>query len=517
MAAASGTGTSEIHTEMKKDESKMTPWEVKGEIEYMKLIEKFGTNPIDPELIARWEKITKTKVHHMIRRGIVFSHQDITKILDNVEKGIPVYIYTGRGPSSESMHLGHLVPFVLTKYLQDALNCIVVIQMSDDEKFLFKDGSTRADLEYYHNLSRQNAKDIIAVGFDPDKTFIFSNLEFNRGELYANNIIISKHSNMNQIKGIYGLGESKDSKIESILEDYMHELREESGLRGYSSPNKHVVASIERYLKNPEQASSVGQCVWPAFQCGPAFCTSFKDIFSKAIHAKIEQSKTDGKDYDVLERVYSQIMSFDKKNEMMCLVPMAIDQAPYFRMARDVADKLGCEKPAVIHSQFLPPLATTSGKMSSSTGDSATLFLDMDSKKITKAIKKHAFSGGRATKEEHMEKGGDIRIDVAYQYLTFFMEDDNELRAIAEKYSSGEMLSGDLKKICADIVSTVISDHQEVKSTITDEVVATFFDSEKTLDIGGIADDREEIAEYDEVCGITFDRTFGFVPKSEME
>jgi hypothetical protein len=50
------------------------------------------------------------------------------------EAGKPFYLYTGRGPSSESMHLGHLIPFIFTKYLQDAFGCCLVIQMTDDEK-----------------------------------------------------------------------------------------------------------------------------------------------------------------------------------------------------------------------------------------------------------------------------------------------------------------------------------------------------------------------------------------------
>lgn len=32
------------------------------------------------------------------------------------------------------MHLGHLIPFMFTKYLQDAFDCPLVIQMTDDEK-----------------------------------------------------------------------------------------------------------------------------------------------------------------------------------------------------------------------------------------------------------------------------------------------------------------------------------------------------------------------------------------------
>ena len=45
-------------------------------------------------------------------------------------------------------------------------------------------------------------------------------------------------------------------------------------------------------------------------------------------------------------------------------------------------------------------------------------------------IKKHAFSGGRDTKEEHRKFGGDTSTDISYQYLSFFMEDDDRLLEI---------------------------------------------------------------------------------------
>ena len=38
-------------------------------------------------------------------------------ILDVYEKKQPFYLYTGRGPSSEAMHMGHLIPFIFTKYI----------------------------------------------------------------------------------------------------------------------------------------------------------------------------------------------------------------------------------------------------------------------------------------------------------------------------------------------------------------------------------------------------------------
>jgi len=43
------------------------------------------------------------------------------------------------------MHLGHLVPFLFTKHLQDIFDVPLVIQMTDDEKFLFKDNLTLDD------------------------------------------------------------------------------------------------------------------------------------------------------------------------------------------------------------------------------------------------------------------------------------------------------------------------------------------------------------------------------------
>lgn len=97
----------------------VTPWDVEGAdesgIDYEKLIKKFGSSQIDDELIARLEKVSGKPVHHLIRRGIFFSHRDLHTVLNLREQGKRFYLYTGRGPSSESMHLGHLVPFILTK------------------------------------------------------------------------------------------------------------------------------------------------------------------------------------------------------------------------------------------------------------------------------------------------------------------------------------------------------------------------------------------------------------------
>lgn len=108
-----------------------------------------------------------------MRRGIVFSHRELENILDRYEKGEPFFLYTGRGPSSDSMHIGHTIPFSFTKWLSDVFNVPLVIMLTDDEKFLFSEKRTIAEVKHY---ARENTKDIIACGFDPKKVFIFSDM-----------------------------------------------------------------------------------------------------------------------------------------------------------------------------------------------------------------------------------------------------------------------------------------------------------------------------------------------------
>lgn len=99
----------------KTEAASVTPWEVTGVVDYEKLIRDFGTRPISPELLERFEKVTGHKPHVLLRRGMFYSHRDLDRILDRHEQGKPFFLYTGRGPSSDSMHLGHMIPFTFTK------------------------------------------------------------------------------------------------------------------------------------------------------------------------------------------------------------------------------------------------------------------------------------------------------------------------------------------------------------------------------------------------------------------
>tara|TARA_B100001123_G_C14616371_1_gene751949 strand:- start:94 stop:462 length:369 start_codon:yes stop_codon:yes gene_type:complete len=88
----------------------------------------------------------------------------------------------------------------------------------------------------------------------------------------------------------------------------------------------------------------------------------------------------------------------------------------------------------------------TGGKMSSSMPET-TIFLNEGLDKMEKKFKR-SFSGGQSTVEEHRRIGGNPDVDVAFQYLLFFFEEDDvALEEIRRAYVSGDLLSGELKAI----------------------------------------------------------------------
>ena len=75
---------------------------------------------------------------------------------------------------------------------------------------------------------------------------------------------------------------------------------------------------------------------------------------------------------------------------------------------------------------------------------------------IKKKVNKYAFSGGGATIEEHKARGGNLEVDVPYQLLRFFLEDDARLNEIATEYKSGRMSTGEIKQLSVDCITRIV-------------------------------------------------------------
>lgn len=372
------SSTIEVFEVMEESGSKdfvVTPWDVKGNIDYDKLVRQFGTKKLDDKILERFRKITG-KDHPYLRRKIFYSHMYFDDILNDVEKGKKIYLYTGRAPSGP-VHMGHLFVWMFTKWLQDVFDAKLLFQIVDEEKFLAKENLTLEDTKKW---AYENALDIIALGFDPKKTHIFLDTEY-AGHLYPHAIKVAKKITFSTIKSTFGFGNDKN----------------------------------------------IGIIFYTAMQSTPVIIPSVME----------------GKNTRVL-------------------IPCAIDQDVHFRLTRDVVDSLGYYKPATILSRFLPGLhgMQEEGKMSSSI-ESTAIFTTDDPKTVRSKIMKYAFSGGRDTVEEHRRLGGNPEIDVSYQWLTFFEEDDAKLEKIYKDYKSGKLLSGELKQILVDKINDFLGEHQK--------------------------------------------------------
>ncbi len=186
------------------DDVSITPWEVSGSLgdtDYSRIATEFGAKVIDAGLKKRISEFTGD-LHPFLLYDVFYAHRDLDLLLDAYSRGESFYLYTGRGPSGK-MHLGHLLPFMFTRWLQEKFNVDLIIQITDDEKFLFRDLG-RDDLEKYTN---ENVLDILSLGFIPEKTHILIDSR-NSGLLYNNAIKVARHINVSLAKAVFGFSDS---------------------------------------------------------------------------------------------------------------------------------------------------------------------------------------------------------------------------------------------------------------------------------------------------------------------
>ena len=89
---------------------------------------------------------------------------------------------------------------------------------------------------------------------------------------------------------------------------------------------------------------------------------------------------------------------------------------------------------------------------------------------IRKKIMKYAFSGGKESIAAHRKHGGDPDVDVSYQYLTFFEDDDKKLEKIYNDYKSGKLLTGELKQLLVDKLNSLLREHQKRRAKAASQI-----------------------------------------------
>jgi tryptophanyl-tRNA synthetase len=287
--------------------------------------------------------------------------------------------------------MGHLMPWMFTKYLQDKFGSKLLFQLTDDEKFLYSQERTREEIRHY---TYENILDIISVGFDPDNTKIIVDTTHIK-HLYPIALEIAKRITFSTAKAVFGFSSS----------------------------------------------TNIGMIGFPPVQAAPCFLPSL----------------IEGKPTPVL-------------------IPAAIDQDPYWRMTRDVAEKMGFYKPAQIHSKFLPSLDSRGGKMSSSKPETA-IFTTDEPEVIEKKVSS-AFTGGQATVALQRLYGGNALGCPVFWYLRYFFDDEKESDERFVKCISGNLLCGECKSDLARESKSFISTLKKRRESAKDSIEKYMYENE---------------------------------------
>ncbi len=160
------------------------------------------------------------------------------------------------------------------------------------------------------------------------------------------------------------------------------------------------------------------------------------------------------------------LLPIEKFNKDRVLVPIGPDEDSHLRISRDIAKKMGYNKPSTIHSTFVP--GTDGEKMSASKENYIGL---NDSKKRLREKINKAYTGGHVSKEKHRKHGGKPEEDVPIYYLEKYFLDEEESKEIKKQYREGKLLSGEVKQKLYKEASKFIMDFQEKEKQVKDKDV----------------------------------------------
>ncbi len=293
----------------------------------------FGLLPLDDSLSEKLSFLPSTL------RGLIEYQRGLSDF--DPTKPEEYMLYTGRGPSHGSFHIGHLPGIQLIKAFQAYLGSKIFFMISDDEK-IFRDDIDHAKMaENVANILAQLAK----LGLTEANTDYHINSAGISAEHYSILIRLLGMTNINTLNNIFG------------------------------------------------EKTNVGEYFYPLYQILPCFL---------------------GK---------------------QCIVIAGKDQDPFFRLARDLARRLGHKPPILLYTKSVPGLDGTD-KMSTSIPTSLPIFLT-DTAAIVKSKIAKVKKVGAGSLDELFEHGANLEQDTLYQLLQLFEPDADRLTMITRGYTVG--------------------------------------------------------------------------------
>lgn len=412
-----------------------------------KLVKPIDYGPcaeISPALVERIARRVGREPHPWFTRGVFSTHRGLDVLLDAVDAGHSFYILVKQHALRDSLHLGHLLPLHMAAYLQSAFGAPVVVQLADDWAF-----STQTKTLHETGIaSKKTARDVLAAGLDPARTFLFGSIA-HAGAMYPVMVRVQKHVSMCHVQEALSLqfGDNMAQHASVSARIAAHFARSFCGVLS----QEENVRCLAVGASHDDPLFCLALCAADALQWQrPAalYCRPLCAL--QSVRVRMGVTLVDA------EVLFPRLDRADKQqgdgriraDDRACLV----DSAP-----TDGAGAVEIEK-----------------KKQMVTIDSA-IWLSGTNKAIERKVRNQAFSGGKATIEEHRRQGGDCTVDVAYQYIEAFCPDDAALATVGSDYSEGRMLTGQLKSALVQILVPLISHYQKAHDALDDSAFDACF------------------------------------------
>ena len=447
--------------------ARIDPWSSEQSTDYARIVSQFGLSSVDPGSLPN-----PGMLH---RRGIVFGHRDLDVVVDCMSVGDPFGVLTGLMPSGR-MHLGHSMVIEQVRWFQDQ-GADVTVAVADLEALATRGTSLEVGRD---TALREYVLNYAALGLDPDKTNVY--FQSTRPAVQRLGFTLGQRTNLSEFEAIYGFnGETNLAHVQAPLVqvgDIVHpQMDEYGGLRPIvvpvgvdQDPHLRLTRDITQKSNwfNVKQRKSGGLTVALSVQDGN------RSQLGVSESGKVDMSSRNSMMSNLESSIKSLGFSDVKVNPKHGTIEIpGATSADKFRIRM----KLLSTERMMGGMGLLPPCSTyhrfavgmTGDKMSSSKPES-TIFMDDDIEVMTKKVKR-AISGGQTTVEEHRRLGGNVTKDVAFQYLQFFFEkDDNALQEVQNEYESGRLLAGEIKQLCIDSATEWLGELAEKRGQWEDRV-----------------------------------------------
>ncbi len=412
---------------------RIDPWSSSQFDDYTRLRDEFGIEEFNfPDL---------PNPHRLFRRGVIFGHRGFQLIMDAIKFNKPWCILTGLAPSGK-MHIGHKMTIDQVLYFQ-SIGAEVFLAVADIEAL----GVRGMPLEKGREIAiNEYMLNYIALGLKPEKCQIY--FQSKREAVKDLAYLMGNKTNWSEMRAIYGFTDSTNMThvFAPLVQvgDILHvQLEKYGGPRPTLVPvgvdqdphmrlTRNLAFSFRIFNVTETKDGKIGIFVKP------------DDRVDELLDQAESIVKTQGyADYKKIPNYKALYLDGAVKEDISkideALIPVERRYGGY-----------GFFSPASTYHRFMSGL--TSGKMSSSAGAEASIFLS-DAPEVGAKKVMTAKTGGGVSKEDHMKNGGKPNECTVFEMLLYhFLDDDNELDRIYNDCKSGSWFCGSCKKLVSEKV-----------------------------------------------------------------